>query len=65
MNATVDKHARIVLVIVSKEAWSIENGVLTPTLKIRRDAVEDRFGERASIEATKAAKQHELLIIWM
>lgn len=63
VNTTVDKHARIGVVIISREAWSIENSVLTPTLKIRRDAVEARFGELASIEATKAAKQHELLII--
>jgi long-chain acyl-CoA synthetase len=60
----VDKHARIGAVIIATEAWSIENGALTPTLKIRREQVENRFGERARQLAREAVERGELLIDW-
>jgi long-chain acyl-CoA synthetase len=62
LNGTLEKHARIGAVIVCQEPWSIENGVLTPTLKIKRDEVEARFGERAQLLAQEAAAQHQLLV---
>lgn len=37
------RYARIRRVIALKEPWSTENGLLTPTLKIRRTAIQDRF----------------------
>lgn len=64
VNEAIDKHARIGAVIVTSEAWSIENGVLTPTLKIRRDEIEARFGERAAALATQSAQQREVLVVW-
>jgi long-chain acyl-CoA synthetase len=64
VNETADKHARIGAVIISVEAWSIDNGMLTPTLKIRREQIEQRFGERAEQLARAAAEQGELLIEW-
>ncbi|MDG2048314.1 MAG: AMP-binding protein [Halioglobus sp.] len=64
VNQDVDKHARIGAVIMSIEAWSIENGMLTPTLKIRREQIEQRFGERAAQLARASAEQGELLIEW-
>jgi len=64
VNETADKHARIGAVIISTEAWSIDNGMLTPTLKIRREQIEQRFGERAQQLARAAAEQGELLIEW-
>lgn len=64
VNETADKHARIGAVIISLEAWSIDNGMLTPTLKIRREQIEQKFGERAQQLARAAAEQGELLIEW-
>ena len=64
VNETADKHARIGAVIISTEAWSIDNGMLTPTLKIRREQIEQRFGERAQQLARAAAEQGELLVEW-
>ena len=64
VNNEVEKHARIGAVIVSTEPWSIENGVLTPTMKIRREKIEDRFGERAQELARQSAEQGEILIEW-
>lgn len=61
VNEGVDKHARIGAVIISTEPWSIENAMLTPTMKIRREKVEEKFGERARELARDAAEQGELL----
>ncbi len=65
VNRAVEKHARVGGVIVSSEPWSIENAVLTPTLKIRRDQVEERFGERAQKLAHDAAVEGKLLVEWV
>jgi long-chain acyl-CoA synthetase len=64
VNGTVEKHARVGAVIVSTEPWTIENGMLTPTLKIKRDQVESRHGERARALAHQAAVQGEVLVEW-
>ena len=64
VNGTVEKHARIGAVIVCTEPWTIEDGVLTPTLKIKRDQVEARFGERAQTLAHEAAVRGQLLVEW-
>ena len=64
VNAELEKHARIGAVIISCDPWSIENAMLTPTLKIRREQVEQAFGERAQVLAHEAAVQGELLVEW-
>jgi len=65
VNRNIDKHARIGAVIISKEPWTIENTMLTPTLKIRRDEVEGRFGERARELAHEAAVQGAIQLEWL
>jgi long-chain acyl-CoA synthetase len=65
VNKGVEHHARIGAVIVSSEPWTIDNGMLTPTLKIRREQVDQKFGERAQLLARQAAEQGEVLIEWM
>ncbi len=64
INEELEKHARIGAVILSREAWSIENEVLTPTLKIRREKVEERFAELAEQLARRSAQERELLLHW-
>jgi long-chain acyl-CoA synthetase len=64
INEAIEKHARIGAVIVSREPWSIENEVLTPTLKIRRDKVEERFAELAEQLARTSAEQRTVLLHW-
>lgn len=65
INAEVDKHARIGAVIVSGEPWTIENEILTPTLKIKREKIEERFGEQAERLARESAEKGEVLIAWV
>ncbi|GAB5412938.1 MAG: AMP-binding protein [Congregibacter sp.] len=64
INDSVEKHARIGAVIVSTEPWSIENEVLTPTLKIRRDKVDERFAEKGEQLARESAERGQLLVHW-
>jgi len=64
VNTSVNKHERIGAIIITREPWTIENGVLTPTLKVRRDEVETRFGEKAQVMARKSAEQRTVLLEW-
>ena len=64
INEEIEKHARIGALIISTEPWSIENEVLTPTMKIRRDKVEERFAELAERLARESAEQGQVLVNW-
>jgi len=64
INEGVEKHARIGAVIVSTEPWSIENEVLTPTLKIRRDKIDERFAELGEHLARESAERGEVIVHW-
>ncbi|MFN2327526.1 MAG: AMP-binding protein [Chromatocurvus sp.] len=64
INAAAEKHARIGAAILSSEAWDIANEVLTPTLKIRRDRVEELFGDIACALALRSAEEGKVLLHW-
>jgi long-subunit acyl-CoA synthetase (AMP-forming) len=40
VNAQIAEYERLRMLVVADEAWSIENGCLTPTMKIRRARIE-------------------------
>ncbi|MGF6780769.1 AMP-binding protein [Paraburkholderia sp. GAS334] len=47
VNATLEDHERLSCMVVIHDSWSIDNGFLTPTLKIRRSVIEDCYLKRA------------------
>ncbi len=45
VNGHLESHERMSHMIVVKDEWTTENGLLTPTLKVKRDTLEDRYRE--------------------
>ena len=45
VNEKLEDHEKIAKCIVVKEMWSIDNGLMTPTMKVKRNQVEDRYRE--------------------
>lgn len=46
INDGLDKHERLRALIVIDDVWAVENGFLTPTLKIKRAVIEGVYGPR-------------------
>ncbi len=44
INARLDKHERLSRLVVVSGVWGVENGFLTPTLKIKRNVIEATYG---------------------
>jgi len=40
VNARVADYERLQMLVIAAEPWSIENGSLTPTMKIKRSRIE-------------------------
>ncbi len=45
VNKDLPSYEKLQQVIICKEGWTIENLILTPTLKIKRNVLEDTFGK--------------------
>ena len=43
INSSVDPHERLQAIVIVREPWTVENGLLTPTLKLKRNAIEERY----------------------
>jgi long-subunit acyl-CoA synthetase (AMP-forming) len=43
VNATLEDHEKLDYIVVVKEQWTMENGFLTPTMKIKRNIIEDHY----------------------
>lgn len=48
VNASLEDHEQVDYLVVAKEPWTIESGLLTPTMKIRRSQIENRYLARAT-----------------
>jgi long-chain acyl-CoA synthetase len=45
VNPSLDKHEKTKKMVVVRDTWSVENEILTPTLKIKRGKVDARYKE--------------------
>lgn len=43
INATLDPHEQLACLVVMTEAWTVDNDLITPTFKVKRNRVEDLF----------------------
>jgi|TARA_B100000902_G_scaffold81717_2_gene86319 long-chain acyl-CoA synthetase len=43
INDELESHERIKKIVILKDTWSIENNILTPTLKIKRNIVDEKY----------------------
>ena len=45
INGELDKHEQLRGIVLVKDVWAVENGYLTPTLKIKRAVIESSYGK--------------------
>jgi long-chain acyl-CoA synthetase len=43
VNDKLDPHEQLDCLVITAEAWSVENDILTPTMKVKRNKIEDIF----------------------
>ena len=49
VNQAVADYEQLRMIVVAREPWSIENGMLTPTMKIRRSRIEAEFDAQLAL----------------
>jgi len=59
LNTELDPHEQLETVVVVGDDWTIENGLLTPTMKLKRGAIEKKYA--TNVDAWYAAKKP---VIW-
>ena len=60
MNATLDPHEQLDCLVLATDPWSVDNGFITPTFKVKRNRVEEVYA--SSYERWVGAKKK---VIWM
>ncbi len=48
VNKTVDPHEQLAFAVIVTDDWTIENNFLTPTMKLKRDVVEDAYESKVN-----------------
>ena len=43
VNESLESHQRLDRIVIFQEEWSIDNDLLTPTLKVKRHVIEEKF----------------------
>jgi long-chain acyl-CoA synthetase len=56
VNAALEDHEKLTHVVVVRDPWSIDNGFLTPTMKIKRRVIEERYLSKATAWAELGRK---------
>jgi long-chain acyl-CoA synthetase len=45
VNEALDPHEQLDCLVVMTEAWTVDNDLITPTFKVKRNRVEDLFAK--------------------
>lgn len=53
VNASLEAHEQIAKVVVVRDVWSIDNNLMTPTMKVKRNEIEKRYGDLIRTEGEK------------
>jgi long-subunit acyl-CoA synthetase (AMP-forming) len=61
-NTELDPHEQLEFIVVVSEPWTIENGMLTPTMKIRRAVIESRY--RPHIDGFYRSRRGSSKVLW-
>lgn len=56
VNATLEPHEAIGKIVVTRELWTIDNNLMTPTMKVKRNEIEKRYGVLITKEGEKRNK---------
>jgi long-chain acyl-CoA synthetase len=59
INATLDPHEKLQCVVVVTTAWTVDNDIITPTFKVKRNRIEDLYAK--NYEAWEASGKK---VIW-
>jgi len=57
VNKQIEKHEVVGGIRIAKEAWTIENGLLTPTMKVKRAELEEKYRGLIS-------QEHKEIVVW-
>jgi long-chain acyl-CoA synthetase len=59
INAKLDPHERVMFIAIIDEPWTVSNGLMTPTLKLRRSPIEKLYAARA-----EAWREQGKRVVW-
>ncbi|WP_428982840.1 hypothetical protein [Paraglaciecola aquimarina] len=45
VNASIESHAALDRLVIMQDEWTVDNGLLTPTLKVKRHTLEEKYAE--------------------
>jgi long-chain acyl-CoA synthetase len=60
VNSSLDNHERIAKYIIMQESWTVENNLITPTMKVKRNILEKKFEN----DFLKWQDKKDIKVIW-
>ncbi len=60
VNASLDNHERIAKFVIMHESWTVENNLITPTMKVKRNILEKKHED----DFLKWQSKKDMKIIW-
>jgi long-chain acyl-CoA synthetase len=58
VNSRLEAHEKLSHFVVVKEPWTIENGLLTPTMKLKRNLLEKKYSDLIAMPIAKGQSVH-------